>query len=365
MTHLDIRELVEPLNPTHKDSALVNDMRDLYLHCALHDFGHTDFVPALAGFQESLMSTQYNVIRSFVVHENDIIVGALKLVLPQKDNTHLITIEFVARDNARHVLDLLHTTADSIANDTGRTTFMAWEDHTSEPSADHPNALEAPTGVGRVDASDPLIRAHLDHGFTLEQTQRYSVLALPADPALLHQFESQAAAKAGPEYELVSWQDTTPEEFLDGHATLQHAMSTDVPLGDLDITETHYDADRIKQLDANVARAGNGYLFVAARHIPSGELAGFTRVEYEKDRPEGVFQQETLVRTGYRGRSLGMWVKAAMLTQLMTVRPGARRLHTWNAGENSYMLDINVALGFEQHGTSSAWQKLLQQPETV
>jgi hypothetical protein len=54
-----------------------------------------------------------------------------------------------------------------------------------------------------------------------------------------------------------------------------------------------------------------------------------------------------------------MWVKAAMLRQLPEVRPQAARLHTWNAGENSYMLNINVALGFTKRGIESAWQKKL------
>jgi hypothetical protein len=52
-----------------------------------------------------------------------------------------------------------------------------------------------------------------------------------------------------------------------------------------------------------------------------------------------------------------MLVKAGLLLRLPELRPDARRVHTWNAEENAFMLGINVALGFRPVGVSGEWQK--------
>ena len=54
-----------------------------------------------------------------------------------------------------------------------------------------------------------------------------------------------------------------------------------------------------------------------------------------------------------------MLVKAGLLLRLAEARPEARRVHTWNAEENAFMLAINVALGFRPAGVSGEWQKRL------
>lgn len=41
----------------------------------------------------------------------------------------------------------------------------------------------------------------------------------------------------------------------------------------------------------------------------------------------------------------------------MAACPQLKRIHTWNAGENSYMLAINVAMGFFPASVEGAWQK--------
>lgn len=106
--------------------------------------------------------------------------------------------------------------------------------------------------------------------------------------------------------------------------------------------------------EADIVAAGHGYLCVAAEHAPSGRLVAFTMVEYPRADPAVVFQEDTLVVRGHRGHRLGMLVKATLLERLADVRPGARRIHTWNAEENEHMLAINVALGFRPTGVSGA-----------
>lgn len=68
-------------------------------------------------------------------------------------------------------------------------------------------------------------------------------------------------------------------------------------------------------------------------------------------------QEDTLVHRDHRGHRLGMLAKAVQLQALAGLRPTVRRISTWNAEENSWMLAINVALGFRPAGGSGVWQR--------
>lgn len=135
-------------------------------------------------------------------------------------------------------------------------------------------------------------------------------------------------------------------------------MSTDAPMGGLDLQEDPYDADRMLATVRRAANAGLHVLMTVAEHVATGRLVAFSVLEVpHADVPFG-FQEDTLVVREHRGRRLGMLVKAVNLEQLAAWRPGVHRLHTWNAQENGHMLGINVALGFRQAGVSAAWQRV-------
>jgi len=59
----------------------------------------------------------------------------------------------------------------------------------------------------------------------------------------------------------------------------------------------------------------------------------------------------------HRGHSLGMLLKVANLKHLERVSAGHPSIITFNAEENSHMLAVNDALGFEAVGLESAWRK--------
>lgn len=136
-------------------------------------------------------------------------------------------------------------------------------------------------------------------------------------------------------------------------------MSTDAPMGELELNEDPWDAGRVRAAERDIAARDHGYLTVAAEHAPTGRLVAFTMVEYPLLRPEVVFQEDTLVIREHRGHRLGMLVKTELLRRLAIARPDARRVHTWNAEENAHMLGINVALGFRPTGVCGMWQKKL------
>lgn len=157
----------------------------------------------------------------------------------------------------------------------------------------------------------------------------------------------------------MTWRDRCPDEWVDQLAVLVTRMSTDAPSGGVEIEEDPWDAGRVRVAEETAVESGRGSLTAAAVHVPTGTLAGFTELQFPLDRPEAAYQEDTLVLRDHRGHRLGQLVKAVNLQRLAEVRPDARRVHTWNAEENSYMLRINVALGFRPAGVCGVWTKTL------
>ncbi|WP_164737156.1 GNAT family N-acetyltransferase [Georgenia sp. SYP-B2076] len=289
------------------------------------------------------------------------VVGFAGITMPRTDNTHLAMVDLMVRPGARRrgVGEALWRAAEERVRAAGREVVTTWSSHVHEPPAGHAAAVVAATGVGAISADDPSARFALAHGFALEQTDRHSMLALPVDPAALAGWRAQAAQAAGEDYRVVQWADRTPEELLDGVAVLQRRMSTDAPSAGVDLREEVWDAQRVRDTDEAITRTGDRYVLTAALHVPTGELAAFTQLMLPAHRKEMVFQYNTLVRADHRGRRLGLLVKAANLQLLAQVRPEARRVHTWNAGENRYMLAINEQIGFARASIEGAWQRRL------
>jgi hypothetical protein len=176
------------------------------------------------------------------------------------------------------------------------------------------------------------------------------------DPAVLAGHRERAQAAAGPDYRLLTWVGTCPEDLLDQFALLQTRMSTDAPAGGLDLREDVWDGERVRAAERTFVERGMTYRVVAAQHVPTGTLAAFTALVSRSDTEEFVHQDDTLVLKEHRGHRLGMLVKTANLAELAAVQPGARRIGTWNAEENAPMLAINVELGFHPAGGSGEWQ---------
>jgi len=283
--------------------------------------------------------------------------GYLAINLPLQDNTHQASFDLgVLREHqGRGVGSALHDKALEVARAHGRTTVQTSVDHRAEPP-EGPTTLSPRTGSGRVDTEDPSVRFVLKRGWELAQVARYSVLDVPVDPAVLAAHRAAAQAKAGDEYRTVSWHTHCPDEWLDEYAKLNTRMSTDVPLGDLDYEEDVWDGPRIRSTEAQFAERGMELVVTAAEHVPTRTLAAYTVLLALRHTDRYVAQEDTLVIREHRGRRLGMLVKAANLELLAQERPTVRRVGTWNAEENSFMLDINVALGFRPAGGSGEWQ---------
>lgn len=332
----------------------------------LANFGHTDVAYSarhiLSRLREQTYATRIWLVATPNGHTTaDEVVGVASVIMPRTDNDHLAHVDVVVHPEHRRkgVGTALMDRAEELAREAGRTTVIAASEHPGEPPADEPDVLVPPTGSGRIRGSEPGVAFAARRGYVLEQGERYSVLELPVDPEDVARLHAEALRKAGDDYRLVRWADRTPDEWVDHLALLETRMSTDAPSAGLAIEEDRWDADRVRTYERQMAESGSGYLLVAAEHIPSGTLAAFTMVELPVDRPHVIEQGDTLVLKEHRGRRLGMLVKTAMLDDLAVARPEARRIHTWNAEENDYMLAINVALGFRRAGVVGVWQRTI------
>jgi len=218
--------------------------------------------------------------------------------------------------------------------------------------------LPAPTGFGSVPAGNREVRFLLARGWTLEQVERGSRFALPADPEALAALRASAELHAR-DYRVLTWVGATPPELLGDLAELQTRMSTDAPSAGLDEPLDVWTAERFANKEALLLDAPQQLLTAAARHEPSGRLGGFTRLSVPDDTSRAVGQWDTIVLREHRGHRLGMLLKVANLQLLGETAPGHPSVLTWNAEENRPMLAVNEAVGFVPIGYEGAWRKTL------
>lgn len=243
---------------------------------------------------------------------------------------------------------------EAISRELGHTRLIAYVVSPDGPG----ERIDAPTGFGSVPADNREVRFLRARGWTLEQVERASRFALPADQMALAELRASAEQHAG-EYEVLTWLGATPPELLDELAELQTRMSTDAPSAGLDEPLDVWTAERFATKESLLLDSPIQLLTAAARHRASGRLGGFTRLSVPNDVTKSVGQWETIVLREHRGHRLGMLMKVANLQLLDEAAPGHPSVLTWNAEENRPMLSVNESVGFVPIGYEGAWKKQL------
>ncbi len=268
-----------------------------------------------------------------LVHDGEV-VGALRLLLPQRDNPTLAVVDLAVHpDHRRRGLGArLLEEAHRLAAAAGRTELLVEVD---EPG---------PGAAGRRFAER--------HGFTCDLAETRRDLLLPVDEERLRALEADARARSAG-YALVTWRDRVPDALLDDRALLERRMTTDAPHGDLPVEEEEWDGARIREYEAlHVAR---GRTVLSAGAVRDGRLVAFTDLQVPLADPRRAHQGGTLVLREHRGHRLGALVKAAALRSLVAEGLPVQRVCTYNEEHNAPMVAVNEALGFVVAGRLSTW----------
>ncbi len=270
-------------------------------------------------------------------------VGAAKLSLPMRDNLHLAELELAVHPDARRhgVGRKLVSEVEQRLRELGRTTVLAYVD---EPPA------EQGRSAGRAFAATT--------GYALAQTEVCRDLDLPIDPRRAAELEGSCAQYAL-EYEIRTWRDGCPDDLIEDRALLEQRMSTDVPLGQIDLQEQKWDGARYRRVERRNAAMGRMFFSAGAVHRTSGRLVAVTDMSVPRSEPDRGYQWVTIVLEEHRGRRLGTLVKVAALQALTAGSPRTKDIRTWNAEENTPMIAVNEALGARTNGLAPCFQKVL------
>jgi len=159
----------------------------------------------------------------------------------------------------------------------------------------------------------------------------------------------ESAARAAAGYSLVRWTGVTPDDRLDQVASVHNALN-DAPMN-AGIEAMAWTAQRVRdRINARIARSPSRRYSLAAVHDVSGEMAALTVVAVDPTLPDWGNQLITAVTRPHRGHRLGMLTKAAMMDWLAEAEPAVRRIVTWNAASNRYMIAVNEEMGYEVWG---------------
>ena len=259
--------------------------------------------------------------------------------------------EFRRRGIGSALADHLEAIADSEGR-TKRIVYAVWKEAPGE-------RLAAPTGFGSVPLANDEVRFLLARGYELEQVERGSRLALPADADALAGRYAIASSAAGADYVEHLWIGSTPERWRHDMALLHTRMSTDAPTAGLEEPEDLWTVDRLARYEQRRDSGPRTELVAAVEHAPTARLVGFSELSVAAELARPVSQGDTIVLREHRGHRLGMLLKVANLRHLQERAPGHPAIITFNAEENRHMLDVNEAVGFVPIGYEGGWRRVV------
>ncbi|MCP2311234.1 GNAT family N-acetyltransferase [Kitasatospora paracochleata] len=206
--------------------------------------------------------------------------------------------------------------------------------------------------LAQADEGSPADAFLAARGFRPVLTLRHARLPLAdTDPAAL----AALVARPHPGYRLVSWDGAVPDELLATFTASRRAMD-DMPMDETDYGTVTWDAARVLDAAAAVARRGELLHTVAAVDESDGSVVGFTELVVPGDGTGDAQHYGTGVLPEHRGRGLSTWMKAESVLAARRRHPRLAGLLTDTADSNAPMRAVNHVLGYRPTHTALTYQ---------
>jgi hypothetical protein len=140
---------------------------------------------------------------------------------------------------------------------------------------------------------------------------------------------------------------------------VSNLLNVDAPTGAVDFEAETLTPERYQGYLDLERRQGRRRLTTVAIEKATGEVVAYTDLVLPSGAPSKVWQWGTLVDREHRGHRLGMAVKVANLRELQRAHPERETVGTGNDATNSYMVGINVELGFRVVELARMYRKVL------
>lgn len=174
------------------------------------------------------------------------------------------------------------------------------------------------------------------------------------DIAMLEGWVSDGPVRAEG-YELLSWTDGYPEAHHGQIARLFVMADEDMPFEDAAFDPQAETSETVKErLDRSAGVVER--VTSVVRHIPSGDLVGFSEVVMLQSGNPTLNTTLTVVDREHRGHAIGKWIKADAILRGVKRYRNVTHIETENAYSNAPMLGINDAIGFRPEHTLMSYQ---------
>jgi GNAT superfamily N-acetyltransferase len=252
-------------------------------------------------------------------------VGLLVLDMPTRDNLHLVWAQILVHpDQRRHGHgSVIMNEALRMARESGRSTIWV--------------------GTAEDDQGARRFVERFGFRYASHDARRRQVLANVDQTEVQRLWELAEAAAT--DYGLERLQPPISDEVLTALVEVTAAIN-DAPMGELTYEDEKFDLQRLRDLETAARGRGDRVYRVIARHRDTGEVGGHTVVLTHPLQPEVAGQADTAVARHHRGHRLGLLLKIDMMRWLAEAEPQLEIIETWNNVDNTFMINVNEALGY-------------------
>jgi GNAT superfamily N-acetyltransferase len=270
-------------------------------------------------------------------------VGVLVLDMPTRDNLHLVWAQLTVHPDHRR-----RGHGSVIMNEVVRRTREA-------------DRNTVWVGAAEDDQGARTFVEGFGFGYASHDARRRQVLT-DVDQGEVRRLWTQTKTAAS-DYCLERLRPPIADEVLSELVDVTAAIN-DAPMGDLTYEDEKFDLQRLRDNETALACRGNCVYRVIARHRDSGEIGGHTMVATHPLQPELGGQADTAVARHHRGHRLGLLLKIDMMRWLAEVEPQLKIIETWNNADNTFMINVNEALGYRLSRIFNMYELRLDSPLT-